>query len=79
VLVLWLTVLFAGHPLVAHAVGTFAVEVFPGGLFGLRLGAIEGWHGGGFGALFRPARCGQQQQSRAQQYPPEPVAPQGRG
>ena len=59
VLVLWLTVLFAGHPLVAHAVGSFAVEVFPGGLFGLRLGGIEGWHGGGFGALFRPARCWQ--------------------
>ena len=74
-----ISVLAAGHPLVAHAVGAFAVEVLPGGLFGLRLGGVEGGHGGGLGGLFGPARRGQHQQRRAQEKPAEALLREGFG
>lgn len=53
-----LAVLAAGHPLLAHAVRSGAVEVLFGGLFGLRLGGIEGRRGSGLPALLRPATAG---------------------
>jgi hypothetical protein len=43
------TVLGAGHPLVAHLVGACAVEVEFGRLLRFCLGWIERWHAAGTG------------------------------